>query len=836
MPIFPRAPPALLSTLLALFVLLSSTALAHSTARNPLSRIGTVADPSIDTRNHRIHAFSNFALSFTLHGRRVRLQLEPNHNVIAPGATVEYIGKDGLVRHRQEINREEHKVFKGHAYFQNLDGSWSEEGLARMSVLRDGEDPLFEGMFTKARDHHHIQVASKFLKKKHEFDAEVKAPEGKAPEEFMVIFRDSDRQTTPEHTEFKRDGDHSACEADKLQFNMQEDHPIYIGMMKREDSEWWSSPMGSVFSKRQLDSQPGGNSAGGNLASTIGQTAGCPTTRKVALIGIATDCTYTSLFDNEEAVRQQVISSVNSASSLFERTFDISLGLRNLTISDAECPGSPTPTAEWNIPCNGPSLQNRLNSFSTWRGNRPDGNSHWTLMTNCNTGAAVGLAWLGQLCVQGLLGNGTNGGDTVSGANVVAHTQAEWEVLAHETGHTFGAVHDCEETACRDANFVNSQQCCPLNANVCDAKAKYIMNPATAEGITDFSPCSIGNICSAMLRNSVDTTCLSSNRDVTTITGQQCGNGIVEEGEDCDCGGEAACSDNACCDAATCRFKGNAVCDDSNEDCCNNCQLSSSDTVCRPGRGECDPEERCTGSAPVCPADVTSPDGQDCTGDGAAGLKCASGQCTSRDQQCKNVMGTYSQGNDTHACDAYTCQMSCASPAFGNGVCYSLQQNMLDGSPCGGGGHCVNGLCKGSTVGNEIKSWIDEHRTLVIGLAAGIGGFLLILILACIIRSCRRRSQRKKMAAYRPAPSSANMSQRHRGGGGGGGHGGGAWPQYSGGHPANGVRGYPASPAGTDIPSPPRSWPLYGDGGGGGPATMQGQAPWHGGAQSTRYA
>ena len=212
------------------------------------------------------------------------------------------------------------------------------------------------------------------------------------------------------------------------------------------------------------------------------------------------------------------------------------------------------------------------------------------------------------------------------------------------------------------------------------------MNPSTARGITQFSPCSIGNICSAMGRNSVKTFCFSNNRGVTTISGRQCGNGIVEEGEDCDCGGAESCGNNSCCDAKTCKFKNNAVCDDSNEDCCRNCQFAAANTVCRASTGVCDPAEKCSGSSPYCPSDTTAPNGQDC----GNGLKCASGQCTSRDLQCKTVMGSYTRGNVTYACDSMSCSLSCASPEFGTGVCYGLQQNFLDGTNCGGGGTCQN--------------------------------------------------------------------------------------------------------------------------------------------------
>lgn len=290
------------------------------------------------------------------------------------------------------------------------------------------------------------------------------------------------------------------------------------------------------------------------------------------------------------------------------------------------------------------------------------------------------------------------------------------------------------------------------------------MNPSTAAGISHFSPCSIGNICSAIGRNSVNTTCLSVNKDVVLLSTQVCGNGIVEAGEDCDCGGVAGCGNNKCCDATTCKFKNNAVCDDSNEDCCTGCQFSSNSTVCRASNGICDPAETCTGTSATCPPDKTATDGTVCTianvsSAVAAHLRCASGQCTSRDYQCQTVMSAYtSKANDTYACDSNTCTMSCASPAFGYGTCYGLQQNLLDGTPCGGGGACVNGVCRGSTFGKEVKSWIDDHKGLVIGIASALGALLLFSLLSCCITRCRRRRRAPKTVAAAGPPV---MQPRH---------------------------------------------------------------------------
>ncbi|KHJ96311.1 Disintegrin [Oesophagostomum dentatum] len=49
-----------------------------------------------------------------------------------------------------------------------------------------------------------------------------------------------------------------------------------------------------------------------------------------------------------------------------------------------------------------------------------------------------------------------------------------------------------------------------------------------------------------------------------TIGGTKCGNGIVEPGEECDCGREQC--PHSCCDGKTCRLTSNAVCADG--DCC----------------------------------------------------------------------------------------------------------------------------------------------------------------------------------------------------------------------------------------------------------------------------
>lgn len=697
----------------------------------------------INTPSHRVHSLSHFDVTFGLHQghQQIKLDLEPNHDILSDDASIQYLDSNGKIKYVQPIERSDHRVFKGSAWVKAETGSWSRVGWARINVQRDGKHPLFEGAFSVRGNHHHVQLKSNYKRTRRDFDVDI---EDKG-DDFMIVYRDSD-MSRELHSELKRSPTSPSCQADRLNFNSDPDHPVFHPDLQQSLPKWGAMSVNSLFglTKRQSDTVgASGNTGTVNLASTIGSTSGCPNTKKVALIGIATDCGFTGSYNSTATVRNTIINMVNSASDVYERSFNISIGLRNLTISDSECPTTASEAAPWNVDCSSKNMTQRLDSFSSWRGQRNDSNAYWTLMTNCPTGAEVGVSWLGQLCNSEASADGS---DTVSGTNVVAKTTAGWQVFAHESGHTFGAVHDCDSDTCAQ-DLEATSQCCPLSNSTCDANGRYIMNPSTGDDITQFSPCTIGNICSAMGRNSVKSSCLSDNKDVTTITGNECGNGIVESGEDCDCGGEDSCGDNACCDAKTCKFKNGAVCDDSNEVCCSSCQFAAANTTCRASTGVCDIAETCTGTSGACPSDTHVANGQSC----GSGLTCASGQCTSRDEQCQSAMGDLLNSNSTHDCDSSSCTLSCNSPNYPSNTCVEMNQNYLDGTSCSGGGHCSNGKCVGSSVAGEVKSWVDDHKPLVIGLAVGLGSVFVLSLLSCLIRRCRQ-PRRPRVANKPPGP------------------------------------------------------------------------------------
>lgn len=723
---------------------------AHSVKRNPLSSIARVENAVIQTPSHRVHSDSSFDVAFVLSTtqQKVRLSLQPNHDLFSGDATIQYLAADGSVSRVAPIDRKGHRVFKGESFVRSEDDSgWKHVGWTRINVRRDGDTPIFDGVFTINGNHHHIQTKTTYRQTAVSGDPDVDDVE----DEYMIVWRDTDVRPT-DRDELKRDlAGAPTCGSDSLEYNKRANNILYRGLEEppNDTSSWQMSPR-ALFGRQDVS---GGNGAGVNLANSIGSTRGCPTTRKVALVGIATDCTYTDALGGADAVTENVVQLVNAASELYESTFNISLAIQNLTISDAACPSSPPPSAPWNRPCSDPvGIESRLSTFSQWRGQWKDTNAFWTLLSTCNSGPAVGLAWLGAVCQTE---STTRGNETSASANVVIRTSTEWLVFAHEVGHTFGAVHDCVPQTCSDGS-VEKQDCCPLTANTCDAGGDFIMNPSTGNGITRFSACSVGNICSSLGRGAG---CLSDNKGVTTFT-SQCGNGIVERGEDCDCGGDEACASNPCCDAQTCKYTTGSVCDPANEECCTSqCAFMSNGTVCRDSTGSCDPQEVCSGKSAGCPADISAPDGEDC-GDG---LKCASGRCTSRDEQCRTFMGA----DTTTSCERRDCMMSCHSSKLGPNQCYVLNQYFLDGTPCKGGGKCNNGNCQGSSLWAQIVEWVDDNKQIAIPVFCVVGGLILLALISCcyscVFRRCRNRRRSPPKSASPPSGWGPNP---YMGGGG----------------------------------------------------------------------
>ena len=81
----------------------------------------------------------------------------------------------------------------------------------------------------------------------------------------------------------------------------------------------------------------------------------------------------------------------------------------------------------------------------------------------------------------------------MSGTGVSTALQTEWPLIAHEIGHNFGAIHDCT------SGCSLSDSCCPYSQSSCSASGRFIMNPTTNSVETQFSGCTLGNICESQV-------------------------------------------------------------------------------------------------------------------------------------------------------------------------------------------------------------------------------------------------------------------------------------------------------------------------------------------------
>ncbi|KAI9488177.1 Metallo-peptidase family M12-domain-containing protein [Zychaea mexicana] len=794
---------------------------SHSVPAERISRIEPLDNPEIILHHHTTKQHSpattikhsdSFTLRFTAFDTRISLHLTPNHDLFHPDATTLTYGHGERRRKtdadndddddddsiddfvEEALHPHDHRIFKGVA---EIDDGSTASGWARITIVRDDDEhpypyPLFEGAFMLASDIYHIKTTTNFHLSKRDDDP---IPSSHAP---MVIYRDSDMQQPSSI----RDGQLIArssddddadfmCSMEEMQFNQK------LTGMRNTSSV---SPLhANIFSLKNNNND---NNNPHHFTKRFNPLSGCPSTRKIAYMGAVADCTYVQSYGSIRFARLQIINDWNVASAVYERTFNISLGLIYIQMSQPECPRHPSSRQNWNQECSSfYSINDRLSDFSLWRGKRgDDGAALWHLMTKCSTGVKVGIAWLSQLCEsqvsQQIEENGAS--EWVSGTGVSSITRDEWKVVAHEIGHGFGAIHDCTAQTCPCS--LSGCSCCPLSDSKCSAGDTYLMNPTSNVTSEDFSPCSISDICGSFPNIGY---CLQSPdlRDTTSFT--MCGNGILEPGEECDSG----LTDSACCHAKTCKLKTGAVCDDYSQQCCLNCTVAPSTAMCRPAVSECDIPEYCTGESTSCPADVYQENRSACANNT---MNCASGVCTSRDEQCI-ARGMRLGVTEECSFQKDSCLISCADP-LDPGNCLVLSGVFLDGTGCGLASICEKGACVSTGALNTLKAWVAQNKQIAIPVF--LFGSLIILGLLgwlawFIISRYRRNRLASKDKDSRPS-SIANtssyqlddmggMSSSNNDNGGGGGGPGTGGEGVVGGGPGNRQRQQSMSDADTAI-------------------------------------
>ncbi|XP_039107778.1 disintegrin and metalloproteinase domain-containing protein 20-like [Hyaena hyaena] len=294
---------------------------------------------------------------------------------------------------------------------------------------------------------------------------------------------------------------------------------------------------------------------------------------------------------NESVVQREVFNVINIIDVLYD-SLEVNVILTGLEI-----------WSQGNL-VTGDNLDKLAQDFGVWKTANLDSRMHHDtvhLFIKKTFGSTLGAAYVGGICHRPY----NSGVDVFEGDSLFYFALT----VSHELGHNLGMQHDTDQCVC------GLQWC--------------IMYPSRKVTVK-FSNCSYGRFWDNSLTRG---SCIKSLPQPASIfKGQFCGNLVIEEGEECDCGTIHQCLDDPCC-LLNCTLKPGAACTFGN--CCKDCKFMPSGTVCRYQMSECDLPEWCNGTSHQCPEDVYIQDGVPC-GDDAY---CYEGGCSNHDKQCREIFG-----------------------------------------------------------------------------------------------------------------------------------------------------------------------------------------------------
>lgn len=386
------------------------------------------------------------------------------------------------------------------------------------------------------------------------------------------------------------------------------------------------------------------------------------------------------------------------------------------------------------------------------------------------TDGTLGLAWVAKLTgsvggvcerrqtLQGIAKSLNSGIVTVVNYKSRVPEAVSQITFAHEVGHNFGSEHDPDDTLCSPG----------MNKG-----GNYIMYRRATTGTDrnnrNFSQCSkdqMGPVIHSLIQNPTKF-CFKQ------YNGSLCGNGIVEPGEECDCGYANECKEQNCCYDADqkpsekCRLKPNAKCSPSQGPCCNKmCEYAPSTTVCMLNN-ECLNNVTCTGKNAFCPRNSSAFFKSSLTPCNSGTQVCRDGECVGSICEAHDMVQCYLQGDlkDKQQDKSILCHLACIGEKTGNICMDSFQIKdmgtatntsgliLKPGSPCIGTlGYCdifskcrpvdgegpllrLKNLLLNPVTLSAIREWVTRYWWAVMLMTVGVLVFMVAFIKVCSVHT-----------------------------------------------------------------------------------------------------